>query len=72
MQGYADGTRNVYVEDKADESGYRKMTMEEKISGLDAAYQKYVSGFEAGIHQAVDASKAFDKYMLELEENAKK
>ena len=66
MQEYADGTRNVYVEDKADESGYRKMTMEEEISGLDAAYQKYVSGFEAGIHQAVDASKAFDKYIAKL------
>lgn len=39
MQGYADGTRNVYVEDKADESG---------------------------IHQAVDASKAFDKYIAKL------
>lgn len=66
VQGYADGTRNVYVEDEAVESGYRKMTMEEEISGLDAAYQKYVSGFEARIHQAVDASKAFDKYMAKL------
>ena len=60
VQGYADGTRNVYVEDETAESGYRKMTMEEEISGLDAAYQKYVSGFETRIHQAVDASKAFD------------
>ena len=40
--------------------------MEEEISGLDAAYQKYVSGFETRIHQAVDASKAFDKYMAKL------
>lgn len=66
VQGYADGTRNVYVEDETAESGYRKMTMEEEISGLDAAYQKYVSGFETRIHQAVDASKAFDKYMEKL------
>lgn len=66
VQGYADGTRNVYVEDETAESGYRKMTMEEEISGLDAAYQKYVSGFGTRIHQAVDASKAFDKYMAKL------
>ena len=66
VQVYADGTRNVYVEDETTESGYRKMTVKEEISGLDAAYQKYVSGFEARIHQAVDASKAFDKYMAKL------
>ena len=66
VQGYADGTREIYVEDEESESGYRNMTMQEEINGLDAAYQKYVSGFEARINQSVDASKAFDKYMAKL------
>lgn len=66
VQGYADGTREVYVEDEELESGYRNMTMQEEINGLDVAYQKYVSGFEAIINQSVDASKAFDKYMAKL------
>lgn len=66
VQGYADGTREIYAEDKEIESGYRKMTMEEEIAGLDIAYEKYVSGFEARIHQSVNASKAFDKYMAKI------
>lgn len=66
MQGYADGVRSIYVEDKTAESGYRKMTMKEEISGLDAAFQKYVSGFETQTQQVVDASEAFDKYMQKL------
>lgn len=66
MEGYTDGTRSTYVEDKTAESGYRRMTMEEEISGLDGAYQKYVSGFEAQTQQVVDASEAFDKYMAKL------
>lgn len=65
-QGYADGTREIYVEDKDVESGYRRITMEEEIAGLDTAYEKYVTGFEARIHQSFDASKAFDKYMAKL------
>ena len=66
MQGHVNGTRSNYVEDQTAEHGYRKMTMEEEISGLDVAYQKYVSGFEAQTQQIVDASEAFDKYMAKL------
>lgn len=66
IQGYANGTRNNYVHDETTESGYRKMTMEEEISGLDDAYQKYISGFEAIIRQSFDAKKAFDRYIKKL------
>ena len=40
VQGYENGTRERYVEDKASETGCRKMTMEEEISGLDKAFQR--------------------------------
>ena len=40
VQGYQNGTRERYVEDKASETGYRKMTMEEEINGLDKAFQR--------------------------------
>lgn len=66
VQGYADGTREIYVEDEESESGYRNMTMQEEINGLNAAYQKYVSGFENVVNQSVDASKVFDEYWAKL------
>ncbi len=40
VQGYQNGTRERYVEDKTSETGYRKMTMEEELNGLDKAFQR--------------------------------
>ena len=40
VQGYQNGTRERYVEDENSETGLRKMTMEEELSGLDRAFQK--------------------------------
>ena len=40
VQGYQNGTRERYVEDENSETGFRKMTMEEELSGLDQAFQK--------------------------------
>ncbi len=40
VQGYKNGTRERYVEDKTSETGYRKMTMEEELSRLDKAFQR--------------------------------
>lgn len=40
VQGYRNGTRERYVEDETSETGFRKMTMEEELSGLDKAFQK--------------------------------
>ncbi len=37
VQGYQNGTRERYVKD---ETGYRKLTMEEELDGLDKALQK--------------------------------
>lgn len=42
IQGYEAGTREIYV---ADESGTRKLTMDEELSTLDAAYKKTVNDF---------------------------
>lgn len=42
IQGYEAGTREIYV---ADESGTRKLTMDEELSTLDAAYKKTVDDF---------------------------
>lgn len=40
VQGYKDGTRERYVADKNSETGFRKMTMQEKLNRLDEAFQK--------------------------------
>ena len=40
VQGCQNGTRERYVEDENSETGFRKMTMEEELSGLDRAFQK--------------------------------
>lgn len=40
VQGYQNGTRERYVEDEIAETGYRKMTMEEELNGLDKAFQR--------------------------------
>ena len=47
VQGYKDGTRERYVEDENSETGFRKMTMEEELSGLDRAFQKMADRADA-------------------------
>ena len=47
VQGYQDGTRERYVEDENSETGFRKMTMEEELSGLDRAFQKMADRADA-------------------------
>lgn len=42
VQGYASGTREIYV---ADEKGTHKLTKEEELGKLDAAYKKTVDDF---------------------------
>ncbi len=46
VQGYQNGTRERYVEDETSETGYRKMTMEEELDGLDKAFQRAADGTE--------------------------
>lgn len=44
VQGYEAGTREIYV---ADENGTRKLTKDEELSNLDAAYKRSVDDFVA-------------------------
>ncbi len=44
VQGYEDGTREIYV---AGEDGPHKLTKEEELDALDAAYRKTVDSFVA-------------------------
>ena len=43
-QGYQNGTRERYVENETSETGYRRLTMEEELDGLDKAFQKAADG----------------------------
>ena len=47
VQGYQNGTRERYVEDENSETGFRKMTMEEELGGLDRAFQKMADRADA-------------------------
>jgi len=51
VQGYQNGTRERYVEDKTSETGYRKMTMEEELKELDKAFQEAAD--EANIEKMI-------------------
>lgn len=46
-RSYADGTREIYIADENAEFGYRKVTEEEEIAALDAAFDFHVSYTEA-------------------------
>lgn len=67
VQGYADGTRNIYVADSTNEKGYRKMTLEEEISALDKSYQYYVNFFETQTQIMIDSLPSWERYMAFLE-----
>ncbi|MEY8425774.1 hypothetical protein AALB52_24480 [Lachnospiraceae bacterium 38-14] len=51
MQGYKDGTAERYVEDEDSETGFRKMTLDEELAGLDKAFQKMADG--AGVKEMI-------------------
>lgn len=61
VQGYRNGTRERYTEDENSKTGFRKMTMEEELSGLDRAFQKManeVDGMEKGPYLTVRSISA--------------
>ena len=51
VQGYKDGTAERYVEDENSETGFRKMTLDEELAGLDKAFQKMADG--AGVKEMI-------------------
>ena len=51
VQGYKDGTAQRYVEDENSETGFRKMTLDEELAGLDKAFQKMADG--AGVKEMI-------------------
>lgn len=46
VQGYQNGTREVYTDSENAETGFRKMTMEEELDRLDKAFQKTTDQFK--------------------------
>ena len=46
VQGYKNGTRETYVEDKSAEGGVRKLTMEEELAELDKAFEAKTKQYE--------------------------
>ena len=51
VQGYKDGTVERYVEDGSSETGFRKMTLEEELAGLDKAFGRMAD--EAGVKEMI-------------------
>ena len=61
VQGYADGTRKVNIEDKDSELGYRTLTMEEELGALDKAYEANVKFFEEAAIQEQKARRIIEE-----------
>lgn len=61
VQGYENGTRELYVEDEASETGLRRLTMEEELSSLDKAYKKAADRETIFAENARRAAAAFKK-----------
>lgn len=51
VQGYKDGTVERYVEDGSSETGFRKMTLEEELAGLDKAFGRMAD--EASVKEMI-------------------
>ena len=51
VQGYKEGTVERYVEDGSSETGFRKMTLEEELVGLDKAFGRMAD--EAGVKEMI-------------------
>ena len=75
VQGYKDGTAERYVEDENSETGFRKMTLDEELAGLDKAFQKMADG--AGVKEMISgefnrlASKAGSRQTAFTDANKK-
>ncbi len=51
VQGYKDGTVERYEEDGSSETGFRKMTLEEELAGLDKAFGRMAD--RAGVKEMI-------------------
>lgn len=67
VQGYEDGSISHYVMDKNEESGYRRLSLEEELAALDKAYDGYVSFYETQAKQSADVKKAFEDTIAKLD-----
>ena len=75
IQGYKDGTAEHYVEDGSSETGFRKMTLDEELAGLDRAFGRMADG--AGVKEMISgefkwlASKAGSRHTAFSDTNKK-
>jgi hypothetical protein len=51
VQGYSDGTRVRFVEDKSEEDGYRKLTETDELSILQSEFENFVNNRFGKQHQ---------------------
>lgn len=49
VQGYADGTREIYMINDDPKTGHHKMTLEEELHALDKSYQREVLEYEKNL-----------------------
>lgn len=52
-QGYADGTREIWILDESSESGFRKVTEEEELEALDSAFGFYSQVVDAYVNSGM-------------------
>ncbi len=65
-QGYADGTREVYVLDESSADGYRRQTLEEELQSLEKEFQHASQLVEGLAQNSTNAAHAFEQYAKTL------
>lgn len=62
VRGYESGERELYIEDKTSEKGYRKLTMSEELGYLDTAFEKLVTRIDIQARRMPGFVTRLEKY----------
>lgn len=65
-QGYADGTREIWIVDQAAENGFRKATEDEELAALDSAYDFYAQVVDAYVNVGSKNSETIENAVNKL------
>lgn len=65
-QGYADGTREIWIVDQGAENGFRKATEDEELAALDSTYDFYAQVVDAYVNVGSKNSETIENAVNKL------